>query len=170
MYKYIYIYILYICTSYRYIFTHLKVPEFPSLFRSFQETFDKYGLIPGNAILAEEKHQPLFKELAAKPDVPQVAFRQWKKTEESVESELFWKLKSRICRIFAGLGHITCNLHGISSVLALNLLFAPCLQYLGAHLYYAGDYLQYFVVFATYCLELGLGSISDRLRCHFWLI
>jgi hypothetical protein len=29
-------------------------------------------LIPGNAILAEEKHQPLFKELAAKPDVPWV--------------------------------------------------------------------------------------------------
>lgn len=38
-----------------------------------QETFDKYGLIPGNAILAEEKHQPLFKELAAKPDVLYVA-------------------------------------------------------------------------------------------------
>lgn len=34
-----------------------------------QETFDKYGLVPGNAILAEDKHQPLFKELAAKPDV-----------------------------------------------------------------------------------------------------
>lgn len=34
-----------------------------------QETFDKYGLIAGNAILAEEQHQPLFKELAAKPDV-----------------------------------------------------------------------------------------------------
>ncbi|CAK9011034.1 unnamed protein product [Durusdinium trenchii] len=38
-----------------------------------QETFDKYGLVPGNAILAEDKHQPLFKELAAKPDVLYVA-------------------------------------------------------------------------------------------------
>eukprot|EP00913_Durusdinium_trenchii_P016997 g15982.t1 len=37
------------------------------------ETFDKYGLVPGNAILAEDKHQPLFKELAAKPDVLYVA-------------------------------------------------------------------------------------------------
>jgi len=38
-----------------------------------QETFDKYGLLPGNAILAEEKHQPLFAELAAKKDVLYVA-------------------------------------------------------------------------------------------------
>mmetsp|Transcript_37971 Transcript_37971/g.90816 ORF Transcript_37971/g.90816 Transcript_37971/m.90816 type:complete len:340 (-) Transcript_37971:191-1210(-) len=38
-----------------------------------QETFDKYGLVPGNAILAEEMHQPLFKELAEKPDVLYVA-------------------------------------------------------------------------------------------------
>lgn len=38
-----------------------------------QETFDKYGLLPGNAILAEDKHQPLFAELAAKPDVKYVA-------------------------------------------------------------------------------------------------
>ncbi|OLQ03397.1 Adenosine kinase 1 [Symbiodinium microadriaticum] len=38
-----------------------------------QDTFDKYGLIPGNAILAEDKHQPLFTELAAKKDVVYVA-------------------------------------------------------------------------------------------------
>eukprot|EP00439_Symbiodinium_sp_Y106_P084036 s49_g24.t2 len=38
-----------------------------------QDTFDKYGLIPGNAILAEDKHQPLFAELAAKKDVVYVA-------------------------------------------------------------------------------------------------
>jgi len=38
-----------------------------------QETFDKYGLQPGNAILAEEKHAPLFAELAAKPDVKYIA-------------------------------------------------------------------------------------------------
>lgn len=38
-----------------------------------QETFDKYGLLPGNAILAEEMHQPLFAELSAKPDVVYVA-------------------------------------------------------------------------------------------------
>jgi adenosine kinase len=38
-----------------------------------QETFDKYGLLPGNAILAEEKHMPLYAELAAKPDVKYIA-------------------------------------------------------------------------------------------------
>merc|ERR1719188_2511974 len=38
-----------------------------------QETFDKYGLKPGDAILAEEKHMPLFAELAAKPDVKYIA-------------------------------------------------------------------------------------------------
>ncbi|CAE7781442.1 ADK [Symbiodinium sp. CCMP2592] len=38
-----------------------------------EDTFDKYGLIPGNAILAEDKHQPLFAELAAKKDVVYVA-------------------------------------------------------------------------------------------------
>jgi adenosine kinase len=38
-----------------------------------QETLDKYGILPGNAILAEEKHQPLFAELAAKKDVVYVA-------------------------------------------------------------------------------------------------
>jgi len=38
-----------------------------------QETFDKYGFLPGNAILAERKHQPLFAELAAKKDVLCVA-------------------------------------------------------------------------------------------------
>eukprot|EP00933_Yihiella_yeosuensis_P014531 TRINITY_DN129_c0_g1_i1.p1 TRINITY_DN129_c0_g1~~TRINITY_DN129_c0_g1_i1.p1 ORF type:complete len:343 (+),score=106.35 TRINITY_DN129_c0_g1_i1:111-1139(+) len=38
-----------------------------------QETFDKYGLLPGNAILAEEKHMPLYAELAAKPDVQYIA-------------------------------------------------------------------------------------------------
>ena len=34
------------------------------------------------------------------------------------------------------------------------------------HLYYAGDYLQYFVVFATYCPKLVLGSISGWFT--FW--
>lgn len=38
-----------------------------------QETYDKYGLLPGNAILAEEKHMPLYAELAAKPDVKYIA-------------------------------------------------------------------------------------------------
>ena len=28
-----------------------------------QDVFDKYGVLPGNAILAEDKHQPLYKEL-----------------------------------------------------------------------------------------------------------
>jgi len=28
-----------------------------------QDMFDKYGVLPGNAILAEDKHQPLYKEL-----------------------------------------------------------------------------------------------------------
>jgi len=38
------------------------------------------------------------------------------------------------------------------------------------HLYYTGYYLQYFVVFATYCLELVLGSISDWLGCIWGLL
>mmetsp|Transcript_9374 Transcript_9374/g.19286 ORF Transcript_9374/g.19286 Transcript_9374/m.19286 type:complete len:342 (+) Transcript_9374:73-1098(+) len=38
-----------------------------------QETFDKYGLQPGNAILAEPKHAPLYDELAGKKDVKYIA-------------------------------------------------------------------------------------------------
>ena len=38
-----------------------------------QETFDKYGLKAGDAILAEEKHMPIYAELAAKPDVKYIA-------------------------------------------------------------------------------------------------
>lgn len=38
-----------------------------------QETLDKYGLLAGNAILAEEKHMPLYAELAAKSDVQYIA-------------------------------------------------------------------------------------------------
>merc|ERR1712061_371446 len=38
-----------------------------------QATFDKYGLQPGNAILAEEKHAPLYDELAASKDVKYIA-------------------------------------------------------------------------------------------------
>lgn len=38
-----------------------------------QETYDKYGLQPGNAILAEEKHMPIYAELLAKPDVKFIA-------------------------------------------------------------------------------------------------
>jgi len=38
-----------------------------------QAVFDKYGLQPGNAILAEEKHMPLYGEMVAKPDVKYIA-------------------------------------------------------------------------------------------------
>eukprot|EP00928_Gymnodinium_smaydae_P072385 TRINITY_DN55759_c0_g1_i1.p1 TRINITY_DN55759_c0_g1~~TRINITY_DN55759_c0_g1_i1.p1 ORF type:complete len:499 (-),score=113.90 TRINITY_DN55759_c0_g1_i1:143-1522(-) len=38
-----------------------------------KETFEKYGLKNGDAILAEEKHQPLFKELADKEGVQYIA-------------------------------------------------------------------------------------------------
>jgi len=38
-----------------------------------QALLDKYELLPGNAILAEEKHQPLFPELSAKPNVKFIA-------------------------------------------------------------------------------------------------
>merc|ERR1711933_259636 len=38
-----------------------------------QATFDKYGLEPGNAILAEDKHKPLYDELAAMKDVKYIA-------------------------------------------------------------------------------------------------
>merc|ERR1719408_999050 len=34
---------------------------------------DKYDLKPGNAILAEEAHQPLFGEMGAKPNVQFIA-------------------------------------------------------------------------------------------------
>jgi len=38
-----------------------------------QATFDKYGLEPGNAILAEDKHKPLYDELTAMKDVKYIA-------------------------------------------------------------------------------------------------
>jgi len=38
-----------------------------------QATFEKYGLKPGNAILAEDSHKPLFEELAAAKDVQYIA-------------------------------------------------------------------------------------------------
>mmetsp|Transcript_88563 Transcript_88563/g.156789 ORF Transcript_88563/g.156789 Transcript_88563/m.156789 type:complete len:478 (-) Transcript_88563:104-1537(-) len=38
-----------------------------------QAVFDKYEIKPGDAILAEEKHQPLFKELAEKEGVQYIA-------------------------------------------------------------------------------------------------
>merc|ERR1719188_1628337 len=38
-----------------------------------QETFDKYGLKPGDAILAEDQHKPLYDELAAMKDVKYIA-------------------------------------------------------------------------------------------------
>ena len=37
------------------------------------DTLEKYGLLPGNAILAEEKHQPLFPEMAKQPNVQFIA-------------------------------------------------------------------------------------------------
>jgi len=38
-----------------------------------QATFEKYGLEPGNAILAEDKHKPLYDELTAMKDVKYIA-------------------------------------------------------------------------------------------------
>lgn len=38
-----------------------------------QDVFDKYGVLPGNAILAEEKHQPLYGELIEKFKVDYIA-------------------------------------------------------------------------------------------------
>lgn len=38
-----------------------------------QDMFDKYGVLPGNAILAEDKHQPLYKELVDKFQVEYIA-------------------------------------------------------------------------------------------------
>jgi adenosine kinase len=38
-----------------------------------QATFDKYGLEAGNAILAEDKHKPIYDELAAMKDVKYIA-------------------------------------------------------------------------------------------------
>jgi len=38
-----------------------------------QETFDKYKLKPGDAILAEKEHMPLYEEMIAKPDVKYIA-------------------------------------------------------------------------------------------------
>mmetsp|Transcript_8828 Transcript_8828/g.19988 ORF Transcript_8828/g.19988 Transcript_8828/m.19988 type:complete len:355 (-) Transcript_8828:60-1124(-) len=38
-----------------------------------QEVFDKYKLKPGNAILAEAEHLPIYEELKAKPDVKYIA-------------------------------------------------------------------------------------------------
>merc|ERR1711879_872460 len=38
-----------------------------------KEMFEKYGLEAGGIILAEDKHQPVFAEMAAKPDVQYIA-------------------------------------------------------------------------------------------------
>ena len=38
-----------------------------------EDVFDKYGVLPGNAILAEEKHQPLYAELVDKYEVDYIA-------------------------------------------------------------------------------------------------
>ena len=38
-----------------------------------QDVFDKYGVLPGNAILAEDKHQPLYKELVDNYPVEYIA-------------------------------------------------------------------------------------------------
>merc|ERR1712190_589078 len=38
-----------------------------------QKLLDKYELLAGNAILAEEKHQPLFGEMVALPNVQYIA-------------------------------------------------------------------------------------------------
>jgi adenosine kinase len=38
-----------------------------------QETYDKYGLKNGNAILAEPQHMPIYEELMAKPNVKYIA-------------------------------------------------------------------------------------------------
>ena len=38
-----------------------------------QDVFDKYGVLPGNAILAEDKHQPLYKELVDNYEVEYIA-------------------------------------------------------------------------------------------------
>mgnify|MGYP000067243294 CR=1 FL=1 len=76
------------------------------------------------------------------------------------------QLKSLIFRIFAGFWNLIMQFawylkrFGLES-LVCTVLAASWSQ----HLYYAGDYLQHFVLFATYCLELVFGSISGWLGC-----
>ena len=69
--------------------------------------------------------------------------------------EIYLQLKSLVCRICAGFWNLNMQFalylkrFGLES-LVCTVLAASWSQ----HLYYAGDYLQYFVVFATCCLEL----------------
>jgi hypothetical protein len=76
------------------------------------------------------------------------------------------QLKSIIFRICAGFWNLIMQFawylkrFGLES-LVCTVLAASWSQ----HLYYAGDYLQHFVLFAAYCLELVFGSISGWLGC-----
>ena len=76
------------------------------------------------------------------------------------------QLKSLICTIFAGCWNLIMQFAWYLNRFCLESLVCTLLAASWSqHLYYTGYYLQYFVVFATYCLELVLGSISDWLGC-----
>ena len=108
-------------------------------------------------------------------DAGKKTFDHWKKNLRVCTLNIV-QLKSLICTIFAGLGNLNMQFawdlkcFGLES-LVCTVLAASWSQ----HLCYAGDYLQYFVVCATYCLKLAvLGSISAWFRVfvceYFWLI
>jgi len=85
--------------------------------------------------------------------------------------EFYVRLKSLICTTFAGCWNLIMqfawylNRFGLES-LACTVLAASWSQ----HLCYTGCYLHDFVIFATYCLELVLGSVSGWLGCIWGLL
>ena len=86
--------------------------------------------------------------------------RHWKK-KIRICTLIFLQLKSLICTTCAGFWNLIMQLawylkrFGLESHVR-TVLAASWSQ----HLYYAGDYLQHFVLSATYCLGLVLGSIQ----------
>jgi hypothetical protein len=69
------------------------------------------------------------------------------------------------CTTFAGCWNLNMQFAWYSKRFGLESLACTVLAASWSqHLYYAGDYLQYFVVFATYCLKLVLGSLSGWFR------
>jgi adenosine kinase len=55
------------------------------------EFLDKYGVTLNNAILAEAKHVPMYKELAAKPDVEYIAGVDASNTKSNQLYWLYWR-------------------------------------------------------------------------------
>ena len=82
--------------------------------------------------------------------------------------ELYLQLKSLVCRICAGFWNLNMQFALYLKRFGLEFLVCTVLAASGSqHLYYTWDYLQYFVVFATYWVDRGFAQTSSSLaRTH----